>query len=167
MALNATVGSPDANSYVTVAEAASYFANRTHSEAWGEFDGQSAALCTASQMLDWYVGWKGVKTTSTQAMQWPRTDATRGDGTEIADDELPPELKVAVYELALSSLEEDRTADNPLAGIDQVKAGTLMVKASVGGVDSTAEEAIPEKVWKILSDLYVRGSLSVVRLVRA
>ena len=167
MALNATVGSPDANSYVTVAEAASYFANRTHSEAWGEFDGQSAALCTASQMLDWYIKWKGDKTTTTQAMQWPRTGAIRGDGTEIADDELPPELKVAVYELALVSLDEDRTAINPLAGIDQVKAGTLMVKASVGGVNSTEEDVIPEKVWNIVSDIYAQGSLNVVRLMRA
>ena len=167
MALNATVGSPDANSYVTVSEAASYFSNRTHSEAWGEFDAQAAALCTASQMLDWYFKWKGTKTSTTQAMKWPRTDAVRSDGTEIADDEIPPELKVAVYELALSSLDDDLTANNPLAGIDQVKAGTLMVKASVGGVDSTVQEAIPDKVRNILSDLYSRGDLSVVRLMRA
>ena len=167
MALNATVGSPDANSYVTVSEAASYFGNRTHSEDWDEFDNQPAALCTASQMLDWYFKWKGVKATTTQAMQWPRIDAVRADGTEIAEDEIPPELKVAVYELALSSLSDDLTANNPLAGIDQVKAGTLMVKASVGGVDSTVQEAIPDKVRNILSDLYTRGDLSVVRLMRA
>ena len=167
MALNATVGSPDANSYVTVAEAASYFANRTHSEAWGEFDGQSAALCTASQMLDWYVKWKGYRSTTTQSMMWPRTEVTRRDGTLVDDSIIPPELKVAVYELALSSLDADRTADDPLAGIDQVKAGTLMVKASVGGIDSTAEDVIPEKIWKILSDLYSIGETSVVRLMRA
>lgn len=167
MALNATVGSADANSYVTVQEASAYFANRTHSSEWGEFDNQPAALATASQMLDWYMKWKGTKSTTTQSMQWPRVDALRPDGTEIANDVLPPELKVAVYELALSSLDEDRTADDPLAGIEQVKAGTLMVKASMGGYDSTSEDAIPEKVMKILSDIISSGSVGVVRLMRA
>lgn len=167
MALIATVGSPDANSYVTVQEAAAYFSHRTHSEAWGEFDEQPAALCTASQMLDWYIKWKGIKASAEQAMLWPRTEVSRNDGTLVADDIIPPELKVAVYELALSSLDADRTEDNPLAGIDQVKAGTLMVKASAGGYDSTSEDTIPEKVWNILSDLYNSGDISVVRLVRA
>lgn len=167
MALNATVGSPDANSYVTVAEAAAYFSDRVHSELWDEFEDQAAALVTASQMLDWYVKWKGNRSSTTQSMYWPRVEVTRSDGTVIDETILPPELKVAVYELALSSLEKDRTADNPLAGLEQVKAGSLMVKADNGDIDSTEIDAIPEKVWKILSDLYTRGNMSVVRLMRA
>lgn len=167
MALNATIGSPDANSYVTVAEANAYFSDRVHSSAWDDFDDKASALVTASQMLDWYVRWKGYKSTSEQSMGWPRINVVRKDGTEVPSDIILPEVKVAAYELALSSLEADRTADDPMAGIEQIKAGSLMVKADNGDADSTAADVIPEKVWRILSDLYMRGDLAVVRLMRA
>lgn len=167
MALNATVGSPDANSYVTVAEANAYFSDRVHSSAWEDFEDRASALITASQMLDWYVKWKGYKATSEQAMGWPRVNVVRRDGTTVADDIIPSEVKVAAYELALASLDGDRTADDPMAGIEQIKAGSLMVKADNGDIDSTAADTIPERIWKILSDLYMRGDISVVRLMRA
>ena len=167
MSLDATVGSSSANSYVTVAEANDYFSDRLHADSWEDFDNQASALVTASQVLDWYVKWKGYKTTSTQSMQWPRKGVIRSDGTTIADDIIPSELKTAVYELTLSSLTSDRTADNPMAGIEQVKAGSLFVKADSGDFHTTAVSVIPEKVWKIISDLYSSGSLSVVRLMRA
>ncbi len=167
MSLDATVGSSDANSYPTVAEADLYFSDRVHSEAWDDFESKASVLITASQMLDWYVKWKGYRTTSTQSMLWPRVNVVRRDGSEVADDIIPSEVKVAVYELALSSLEADRTADDPMAGIEQVKAGSLMVKADNGDLDSTEVDVIPEKIWKILSDLYSQGDMSVVRLMRA
>lgn len=167
MALNATVGSPDANSYVTVAEANTYFADRVHSSAWEDFEYKASALVTASQMLDWYMKWKGYKTTAEQSMGWPRVNVIRRDGSEVASDIIPQELKVATYELTLASLDGDRTADNPMAGIEQIKAGSLMVKADNGDSDSTAADTIPERIWKILSDLYMRGDISVVRLMRA
>jgi len=167
MALNATVGSPDANSYVTEEEATVYFSDRTHVEKWEAFSNKSQALVTASQMLDWYVKWKGLRSTTTQSMAWPRTGVVRGDRSSVAIDTLPSELKVAVYELALSSLDSDRTADDPLAGIEQVKAGSLMVKADNGDNNSTARDTIPEKIYRILKDLYLSGSINVVRLMRA
>ncbi len=167
MALDATIGSPNANSYVTVAEANDYFSDRLHADIWKNFENQASALVTASQLLDWYVKWKGVKSTSIQSMQWPRKNVIRSDGTIVADDIIPSEVKIAVYELALSSLASDRTADNPMAGIEQVKAGSLFVKADSGDFHTTSVDVIPEKVRKIISDLYSSGSLSVVRLVRA
>jgi hypothetical protein len=167
MALDATVGSPDSNSYVTVAEANSYFSDRSHSEEWDDFDEQASALITSSSMLDWYLKWKGYKTSSEQAMQWPRTGVVRKDGTSVEVDIIPRDVKVAVYELTLSSLEEDRTADSALAGIDQAKAGSLMIKAETKGYPSSAPSTIPDKIEKILSDLISTGGISVVRLMRA
>lgn len=167
MALNATVGSPDANSYVTVEEADAYFADRVHSGTWDAFAEKDQVLVTSSQMLDWYFKWKGYKVVDTQGMAWPRMGAIRRDSTVIDDSSLPAELKVAVYELALSSIASDRTDDNALYGLDQVKAGSLMVKASTKTSSSTAKDTIPEKVSKILSDLYTRGSMNVIRLMRA
>lgn len=167
MPLNATVGSTSANSYPTVAEANAYFANRIHSSGWDSFDDQAALLVTCSQMIDWYFKWKGVKVNDAQSMKWPRTGAVRRDGTVISETEIPPEIKIAVYELALSSVEEDRTSDFSLYGLEQVKAGSLMVKAAGSKSPPSAKKAIPEKVSKILSDLYIKGSLNVVRLMRA
>jgi len=167
MALNAVVGATDANSYVTQAEANAYFLDRAHSSAWEDFEEKDNILITSSQMLDWYIKWKSYRSSTTQNMLWPRTNVIRRDGTIIDNDVIPNEVKVAVYELALSSLEEDRTIDDPLSGIDQLRAGSLMIKAGMPGFDSTAKEVIPEKVYKILSDLYTLGGGSVVRLLRA
>ena len=168
MALDATPGSDVANSYVTVAEANAYFSDRAHASDWEDNDEQASALITASSMLDWYIKWKGSKTTSTQSMDWPRTGVVLADGSAVADDSIPREVKVAVYELTLSSLEEDRTADSSMAGLDQVKAGSLMVKSETKGYPDTAPDTIPEKVKMILSDLTSTGSgISVVRLMRA
>ena len=167
MALNATVGASDANSYVTKAEADSYFGDRLHSEDWDDADNPDSALVTASRMLDWYVKWKGWRSSTTQSMLWPRTEVLRRDGTSVDDDIIPPEVKTAAFELAYSSLSESRTSDDPMAGLDQIKAGSLMIKAGSGGYDSTALDTIPEHIYKILSDLYSGGGISVVRLSRA
>jgi hypothetical protein len=166
MALNATAGSADANSYVTVAEASAYFMDRIHASAWESFEDQSSALITASRLLDWYMKWKGYRSSSTQSMQWPRMGVVRRDGSSVDSSIIPVEVKIAVYELALSSLEADRTADDPMAGIEQIKAGSLMIKADSGDVFSTAMDTIPEKISRILSDYISTGSLSVVRLMR-
>ncbi len=171
MALTATLGATDQNSYVTRAEADEYFDDRMHSSAWdalADDTGKDKLLITSSQMLDWYVNWKGDKATTTQAMQWPRSGAIRPDGTEIDDDVLPPEIKVAVYEQALVSISADRMADDPLAGIGQLRAGSLMIKAGAEKPNETNADPLPDQIYRILSDLYNQGSsISVVRLLRA
>lgn len=167
MALNATVGSDTANSYVTLVEANLYFEDRIHSELWSEFTKKEALLITSSRLLDWYVKWKGYRSSSTQSMQWPRTGVLRRDGSSVDTNIIPDEVKIAVYELSLSSITIDRTSDNPLAGIEEVRVSSLMIKADNGDSDSTAADVIPEKVWKIISDLYSIGGGCVVRLMRA
>ncbi len=166
MALNATLGAIDANSYGTLAEADAYFADRMHSSAWESLDDPGPLLITASQMLDWYIKWKGVKTTSTQFMQWPRTDVVRPDGTEIASDVLPAEIKIAVFELALANIEADRMSDDPLAGIGQLQAGSLMIKAGAEKPNQTNAKAVPQQIFQIVSDLCTKAG-GTVWLLRA
>jgi len=166
MALIATIGASDANSYVSLSEANAYFLDRVHSSDWEDFEDKTKVLVTSSQMLDWYVKWKGTKQTTTQNMLWPRTAAIRRDGTVIDEDTIPSEVKVAVYELALSSLEEDRTLDDPLAGIGKLAAGSLMIQAGAEKPNQTNKKALPEKVYKILKDLRLNYG-SIVRLLRA
>lgn len=164
MALDATVGSSTTNSYVTLAEAEAYFENRAYASAWESYEDQEQVLVTASMMLDWYVGFKGYRSSTTQSMQWPRTSAIRVDGTTIDSDVIPAEVKTAVYELALSSLDGDRTTDNDLAGLNKVQVSSLLVEADASSAESTP---IPQKIWMILSDLTSSSGLSVIRLMRA
>lgn len=168
MALNATLGATDANSYVTLEEADAYFEDRMHASSWEALDDEvkTSMLVTASQMLDWYSKWKGVKATAEQSMQWPRTDAIRPDGTEIDDDALPPEVPKAVYEQAFSSIDSDPTSVDPLAGIGQLKAGSLMIKSGPEKPNQTNAKVIPDHVTNILSDLTTGGG-GVVWLMRA
>ena len=156
MALNATLGASDANSYVTRAEADAYMANRAFVSArWAAFTAsvKEQFLITASQMIDWYLSWKGDKAEETQSMEWPRLDAIRKSGYEILETELPSEVKVAVYEMAISLFDADRTEDDPLAGIGQLKVSSLMIKAGPEYPNQTTKKVIPEKVKKILKDL--------------
>lgn len=167
MALIATLGASDANSYVTLDEADAYFIDRMHASSWGALEDsvKSNLLITSSRMLDWHIKWKGSKKTVAQAMQWPREDAIRPNGTEIEDDVLPPEIKIATYEQTFANITEDRTSDDPLAGIGQLKAGPLMIKAGAEIPKETNIKPIPSHVYSIVSDLYNQGG--VVRLLRA
>lgn len=167
MALTATLGASNANSYVTVEEANAYFEDRMHASSWDELDEEvkSSLLVTSSQMLDWYVKWKGLKATSTQSMAWPRTDVILPDGSEIDDDVLPLEVKTASFEQAFSNMEADRMADDPLAGIGQLQAGSLMIKAGAEKPNQTNAQAVPDNVQRILKDL--SGFGGTVWLLRA
>ncbi len=167
MALNATLGASDANSYVTLAEAEIYFADRMHASAWEALTDEvkSSLLISSSQMLDWYIKWKGTKVIVAQSMQWPRTGAIRPDGTEIDDGVLPPEVKTATYEQAFANIDADRMEDDPLAGIGQLRAGSLMIQAGAEKPNQTNAKPVPDNVYNIVSDLYNRGG--VVRLLRA
>jgi hypothetical protein len=169
MALIATLGATDSNSYVTRTEADLYFADRMHSSAWDALTEatQDQLLITSSRMLDWHIKWKGVKSDTSQSMQWPRDSVTRPDGTEIDADVLPPEVKIAVYEQAFVNIASDRLADDPLAGIGQLQVSSLMIKAGPEKPNQTNKKPVPDYIYSILSDLYTQGRGCVVRLLRA
>ncbi len=166
MALIATVGASDANSYVEIAEATDYYADRSYTSAWDDFDDQAGVIILASQMLDWYVTFKGVKTDPTQSMAFPRTGVVRPSTIAVADDIIPYEVKVATFELALASLNGDLTVTSDLEGIDQVRVSSLMIKAKTE-LQGASKSTLPDKIWAILSDLTNRSKLGTVRLMRA
>ena len=166
MPLDATVGGATANSYVTLDEAIEYFILRSHSSAWEDFEDKENALITATSVIDWYVTWKGVRASGTQALDWPRAEVYDKVGVYYEETVIPNDVKVAVYEYALSALSADRTADRDLAGLSEVRAGSLMLKTD-DGVYNTTPGTIPEKIWKILAGLTTKSGAGVVRLIRA
>ena len=170
MPLDATVGGSASNSYVTEAEADLYFENRLYSDNWNTFADTENALILATSMIDWYITWIGHKTSIDQALGWPRTGAILPSGDEIDDDVIPNPVKVAVYELALAMTEEDVTLDNELKGFKKIKADTLEMELD-GSSRNPLPNAMPDRIYKILSDLIssgnTAGSVKVIRLGRA
>jgi len=166
MALNSTIGASDANCYPSLVEANAYFVDRAHAEAWEEVENQTQMLITASSQIDWYITWKGTRVTGTQSMDWPRSGVYDKVGELYPEDVIPNDVKIAVYELALSSFTVDRTADGGLAGLSEVKAGSLMIKTD-DGMYNTQPDIIPDKIWKILTGLTTKSGIGVIRLVRA
>ena len=166
MAIDATVGGTTANSYVTLAEADAYFATRAHAESWEDAENQEQLLITASSTIDWFITWKGLRATGTQSMDWPRSGVYDKVGELYPEDVIPIDVKIATFEMALSSMDGDRTADGDLAGLSEVRAGSLQLKAD-DGMYNTKPDTIPDKIWKILAGLTTKSGIGVVRLVRA
>src|SRR5215510_7168932 len=89
MALIATSGASNANSYITQVEAAVYS------------PAQEAAIQLATLQLDLYLAWQGTRTYPTQALAWPRTGVFYHDtGMLIPPDTIPEWLKRATAEQA-------------------------------------------------------------------
>ena len=88
MALIATPGDPDANSYLTVAEAEAYYENRLYTTAWDDAviaGTEEAALIQATARLD-QLDYIGITVDDyldteepTQALKWPRVLNDDGD----------------------------------------------------------------------------------------
>lgn len=126
--INATVGDANANSYVTEAEADTYFEGRLNSTA---YTGASAAdkiasLVQGAKLLD-TLTWVGFKRDNIQALRWPRVGMYNRDGYQISSEEIPDNVKDAQCEMAIALLKEDRTEDGGVDRINSFRAGSLMV----------------------------------------
>ena len=109
----------------------------------------------ATRALDLYVLWPGEKSTTTQALRWPRRYVIDVDDDEIDADAIPTWLKNATCELARGFLLEDRTED-PEIGLSSV--GQLVFnpfdRASVLG------RAVRDIILGSIEDVSFRGSRS-------
>lgn len=93
--------------YGTLEEADAYHEDRGNAAWTGEDASKEAALLRASAWLDGAYGFRfpGSKTGGReQERAWPRTEAIDVEGEEIADDEIPREIKHATFEAALREL---------------------------------------------------------------
>lgn len=82
--------------YGTMDEAIKYFGTRLNSDAWDESDdtNRRKALITATRAID-RLNFYGEKASESQGLQFPRAD----------DVHVPAEIKIAVFEEALSLLD--------------------------------------------------------------
>lgn len=150
------INDPAMNSYVTAKEAADYFYQRSHGEAWDDIDNYEAFLITGSNQLDWYLTFPGSKVNPEQPMEWPRKDVfDEKNQSNIDSNSIPRKIKYAVLEFILASIDEDRTFDSDMAGLQEVKVGSLKVVSNMVGPWQDKKTTIPESVYKILDGIVI------------
>ena len=109
-------GLSTANTYVSLAEVDAYFTLSATTTWTGTDDAKNAAIIRSARALDGMFTWPGVKLVSTQALQWPRSEAIDTSGYTI--DGVPQAVKNAQCEAAL---------------IELVSAGSLTPELDRGG----------------------------------
>ena len=129
--INATIKSETANSYVTLAEANSYFETSPSSTQWDNKtdDKKNRALISATRWIETLVFY-GDRCDEGQALKFPRTNY-QVDGVELTCTLIPNNIKYAQYELA-RALANDTDAITGTTGKDgnfsEVKLGDIQVK---------------------------------------
>jgi hypothetical protein len=149
LVLDDTVGGSASNTYISRADANTYFEGKYHKAAWESASDadKDIVLVEATRVLDAMYIWRGHPTdlTTPQALDWPRTGVLDSDGVNlIPEDELPDELRWATAELAMSILSGDRTADSDVEvqGLTRLKAGSV----ELGFKDNVYAKVLPDVV---------------------
>jgi hypothetical protein len=128
MTFNATPSDPLANSYCDVAFADEYWGQRLYGTTWlaADVPTKQQALIQATMALDNY-DYVGVKGVQGQALRWPRYGGKDQDGYPLPLDVVPNRMKQATAELAGSLLSEDRTSDNGMTNLKELKVGPIQI----------------------------------------
>ena len=146
MAIIATPGASDANSYVTLAEANAYHDVRLHNALWTAADDptKEKALIWSTETLDANMNWKERRSEQTQALQWPRQGVHDRDGFLIDSDVVPVQVKKAQSVLAFLSIKSDVTlnADSKSPGASKVKVSSLSVDLDLKNLPGILSAAV-------------------------
>lgn len=172
MALDPTVGGSTSDSYVTLAEADTYFEARSPSTDWDAATDaeKESALKQAVRRLDVerFRGQTvnpptGTSSGTTQALAFPRYSVRSREGWTFLHTVIPEPVKRAQMELAYAILSgEFETEETGLEGYSRAKVGPIEVEVrrthSPGG--------LPSAVLRELEGLLVQSG-AMVRLERA
>ena len=132
--INATIKDANANSYVTLTEANTYFETVPDSTTWDNktVDQKNRSLISATRWIDSFVFY-GDRWDDGQALKFPRNNY-QVDGVELACSKIPLNIKYAQYELA-RALANDTDAITGTSGkegnIEEAKLGDLEVKFNI------------------------------------
>ena len=129
--ISATLKGENSNSYVTLAEANSYFETVPDSSTWTDKtdDAKNRALISACRWID-SLNYYGDRCEEEQALKWPRNNY-EVDNVELVCTAIPKSIKYAQYELAraLANETDAVTGNKGTDGIyEQVKVGDMEVK---------------------------------------
>ena len=162
-------GLSTANAYASVAEVSTYFTARGITE-WDDVTDQEGAIVRATQAIDARARMRfvGDKSTSAQALCWPRINAIDDDGFDIESDIVPIPVKHAT---AIGALIEGVTtgalqADQLRGG--QVKLerveGAVTVEYFAGAPAGTVYTSYLDALSPVLRNGGASGNIAVVRV---
>ncbi len=129
--ITATLKGETSNSYVTLAEANTYFETAPEESTWDDKsdDQKNRALISACRWID-TLNFLGDRCDNDQALKWPRNNY-HVDNVELVCTAIPSNIKSAQYELA-RALANDTDAITGNKGTDgtyeEVKLGDIEVK---------------------------------------
>jgi hypothetical protein len=163
--VTATVGGATSNSYVTIAEADTYFAERLQVTNWtgANEDVQGRAVIAATRQLD-REQFVGEKSDTAQALKWPRIAAYDEDGYEYASDAIPTPIKHATFELALRLLNQNADSADLLAGsglesFKRVKVGPIEVEPRHAYDPSDLPDSVLDLIEHVVTTAAFSGEL--------
>lgn len=157
-------GKADAEAYISVADATTYFAARGVA-AWAALASdtireQLLRKATEYMSQTFRQQWNGVRVYSTQALDWPRAGVCV-DGYAVDSDVVPVEVQRACAELALKANTADLLADLEQAVIRE-KIGPIETEYAPGSSPNKRYVAVDRMLRPYLS-----GGDASIRLVRA
>lgn len=141
MAIIATPGAANANSYGTLIEAEAHLANNPDLEIWDDATDQEESLIWATTQMDFAISWIGQKATGTQSLEWPRMDDDDGVfSVPVADTVIPEGLKKFQFEAALYRLKVQASGGSTdTLPISSLKVGNqIEAKYDTAGFVSTS-----------------------------
>lgn len=151
------------NSYVSIADADTYFETRIDSADWTAaiVEVKEQALVTATALID-DNAWIGSAVSSSQALAWPRKNAIYNDDrlglqVTIAEDELPSRVKTAVYEQALHLVNNEDVLMGQTQTFESISVGSISLSDSNG--DTTKTPIKPSTALKPIRPLIRKGSM--------
>ncbi|MEO0497940.1 MAG: DnaT-like ssDNA-binding protein [Pseudomonadota bacterium] len=154
-------GVAGAESYISVAAASTYLADRGY-EAWGDTSDPSrerALRLATDYMAQAYRGrWRGQRVASDQPLDWPRRQIV-ADGYYVEPNSIPQDIQRACALLALRSLDGDLTPD----------LARKTLRESVGSIEveyDGDERTNPYRAVERLLSPYLMGLPNQVALVR-
>lgn len=152
-------GKADAEAYISVADADTYFADRGYTLWAGLSEAEKEqALRRACDYMEGVFAsrWYGDRASTTQALSWPRT------GTDYDSDVVPVQVKRANAELAFRAAQGELLADQG-AQVKSEQVGPISVEYAEGARQSTRYAAVEA----MLASAGLIAGGSTIKVVRA
>lgn len=125
-------GLANAESYYSVANTDTYFSSKrgdsvTYADDWTAATTavKEACLRWATRLIDKYWLFDGEKSTTTQALRWPRRYVYDIEGDEIDGDDIPTDLEYATAEMARALLVDPDRVEDQEVGLSALSVGTI------------------------------------------
>jgi hypothetical protein len=161
MPFTSTAGGASSNSYTSVASADTYLLTESigHADWEDEADAdKEAALMTATREME-RMSWKGTCSTTTQALEWPRTGVYDRKGNEYSTSTVPTAIQQACAELAFAILQSAAIDDGEdLSAFKSIAIGDEKFELRDGHTDT-----LPKVFTNLVRDFILTTQARILR----